>query len=233
MVSVQCDVTVTDTKTNKTWLTPEGAGVAAPNPRTAPSVSSITVARTTGASWIYDAAGYAYLDTVTVNGNALAKVEIHQLIKSSTSFQAWNGAQMTVAQIEQEETPPKSVDTGGKYVTDWDWTGLNNIKNGLGTSNNDEHTFNVTSRQVPIGGINYTEVRRASYALDFRIEARISGTTTVIATHDWGYGWNNSIADWTNKNNPPPPAGDVCASTNFGKTSSFTDVYGITGLPPQ
>ena len=177
--------------------------------------------------------GYSFNVDVVVTGENVDQLEIRQLIKTSQTQTDWNGANMTVQQIEAEYGAGVATDTAGQYVVDtnWDWQGVGadeGTNKGQSTKT-DSQVHNVTHREVEVNGHLYDQVKLNSTTRDFKIEVRKGGTVDVLKTFSWGYSWNNSNATWTNQQADPPPD-PSCARSDLG-FGAFEDDYGVQGLP--
>lgn len=180
--------------------------------------------------------GYSFTVRIDVTGEHLDKVEIRQLITTSTSLQDFNGHQLTDQEIQAAypNTPANILNSGGQYVVDtnWDWQGLAvvaNTKNGK-AHHEDNQRFDVTNRQADRGnGVMTTIAWLAETSNYFKIETREKNTNRQLLSSNWGYRWDNYFAYWSPGMTPPPPANTTCAAEFIGN-GVFSSIEGITGL---
>jgi hypothetical protein len=188
--------------------------------------------------------GFEFHVLVTVNSDDcnVKGLEIRQLVKSSTTMTDWNGKRLSRNDVLKlfKGVDPAVVDSDGAWVTDtkWDWKSLGEWEtedNPKQAVRGDKQELTLTEKNVLIEGKDKDTklgvVRRTQTTLKYKIEVRkTSNPDKIIATHEWGYTWNNYNGDWSlDPALKAPPGYEGTVRDGLG-SGGLLDVYGVTGL---
>jgi len=195
------------------------------------SVRTIEVKARGGVNTSYK---YDFVVDVVVTGEHLDRVEIQQLINSSTSLTDFSGRVLTVEETAAQfpNAPANVVNSGGQFVVDsgWGWQGLNVVegsKNGR-AEHADRQLLDLIPRLVDVGPTTQTWICFLAEASNyFQLKTREVGNGPALNSFDWGYKWNNYTSTWIRADGAPE---DICASSHKGAVGIFSDVQGISNF---
>ncbi len=162
--------------------------------------------------------GFSFQVTMRTSGiDDLSKVEITQLINSSSYLTDYSGSRARNGSGVPSNTNGYETDTG------WDWAVVTNMEG------DDQVSFQNFWDSREIGGSNYEYAQIQEDYRDLKIKLRRVSDQVEVGEFVWGYDWDNLNIEWKTSSNPPRPS-DISSAVlgNLG-AGQFSNVYGIDG----